>query len=253
MYYSPREYAMIAAGLLVICLIVVSMIRRGLYKQFPFFFAYNIYHIVQEIIDTTYVTVTPADDTFFYVFYSLQLISVSLSIAVLYELFQSVLGPYDALRNVSGKLFVWMSLALLILAAVFAVFGPGTEAYRLFRVVYLSERSLRIVQLGLLICLVAVSRSLALSWRTYCFGIALGYGIYASVDLVVTVVKLKYVNFGLHQLSLVSSVAFIGMCVIWAWYVLQPQRVAQPVRIIPYNDIAKWNEKLEELLKRKAA
>ena len=128
------------------------------------------YHIVQEIIDTTYVTVTPADDTFFYVFYSLQLISVSLSIAVLYELFQSVLGPYDALRNVSGKLFVWMSLALLVHTGRGIRGSAGYRSpYRLFRVVYLSERSLRIVQLGLLICLVAVSRSLALSWRTYCF------------------------------------------------------------------------------------
>ena len=33
----------------------------------------------------------------------------------------------------------------------------------------------------------------------------------------------------------------------------QPVAVAQPVRVIPYNDIAKWNEKLEELLKPKSA
>jgi hypothetical protein len=43
------------------------------------------------------------------------------------------------------------------------------------------------------------------------------------------------------------------MVVIWTCYFWQPREVAQPVRVIPYNDIAKWNEKLEELLKRKAA
>ena len=40
---------------------------------------------------------------------------------------------------------------------------------------------------------------------------------------------------------------------IWLWYILQPQEIAQPIRVIPYNDIAKWNEKLEELLKPKSA
>lgn len=33
----------------------------------------------------------------------------------------------------------------------------------------------------------------------------------------------------------------------------QPVAVAQPIRVIPYNDIAKWNEKLEELLRPKSA
>ena len=36
-------------------------------------------------------------------------------------------------------------------------------------------------------------------------------------------------------------------------YFFQTEAIAQPVRVIPYNDIAKWNEKLEELLKKKAA
>jgi hypothetical protein len=33
----------------------------------------------------------------------------------------------------------------------------------------------------------------------------------------------------------------------------QPEKLAGRLAVIPYNDIAKWNEKLEELLKRKAA
>ncbi len=52
---------------------------------------------------------------------------------------------------------------------------------------------------------------------------------------------------------LLSTIAYGIMIIIWICYILQPQRIAQPVRVIPYNDIAKWNEKLEELLKRKAA
>jgi hypothetical protein len=43
------------------------------------------------------------------------------------------------------------------------------------------------------------------------------------------------------------------MIAVWASYLLQPAKVLQQPRVIPYNDIAKWNEKLEEILRWKSA
>ena len=53
--------------------------------------------------------------------------------------------------------------------------------------------------------------------------------------------------------SYCTTVAYGTSVLIWAWYVMQPERLAGRLAVIPHNDIAKWNEKLEELLKRKAA
>jgi hypothetical protein len=91
------------------------------------------------------------------------------------------------------------------------------------------------------------------SWRSYTFGVALGYGIYSAVDLVLAAIRLEYGESIWHIHSVLSTLAFNGMLITWLWYIRQSKEVAQPVRVIPYNDIAKWNEKLEQLLKRKAA
>ena len=40
---------------------------------------------------------------------------------------------------------------------------------------------------------------------------------------------------------------------VWLWYIRQSKEAAQPVRVIPHNDIAKGNEKLEELLRKPVA
>jgi hypothetical protein len=163
-------------------------------------------------------------------------------------------GPYDdALRRVARKIFFVAAAILLLIAVLFIFFGTGSEGNRLFKLVYYTERSLTMIQIGLLMLLFFLARSFGLSWRSNAFGIALGYGIYASLQLVLVVLRLQYVNFSFHLISTFSALSFILMCAIWLRFIVQPVNVAQPVRVIPHNDFAKWNEKLEELLKRKAA
>jgi hypothetical protein len=113
-------------------------------------------------------------------------------------------------------------------------------------------RSLRVGQVGLLLLLFAVSRSLGLSWRSYSFGLSLGYGTYAAVDFVVMAIRALYGGDVWKLLNTVGSLAYSVALFVWAGYFfLQPQEVAQPDRTIPHYDIEKWNEKLEEQLKRK--
>ena len=139
------------------------------------------------------------------------------------------------------------------MAVATVVFGSGAETYRFVQVINLSQLGLRAVQVGLLVLLFATARALGLSWRTYSFGIALGYGTYAIVDLILSAIRVEYGLPVLRMVSLVGPLAYIVAIAIWSSYILQPQTIAQPVRVIPYNDIAKWNEKLEEILKKKAA
>ena len=42
---------------------------------------------------------------------------------------------------------------------------------------------------GLLLSLFVLSRSLGLTWRSYSFGIALGYGTYAAIDFLLAAIR----------------------------------------------------------------
>jgi len=140
---------------------------------------------------------------------------------------------------------------LAIFAALLVVLGNGPVANRLSYAIFASLRSLRVIQVGLLLILFLISRSVGLSWRSYTFGIALGYGIYAAVDLVLTAIRVEFGEGIWHMYSVISTSAFMTMLTTWLWYILQPQHSGQPVRVIPQNDIEKCNRLLEGMLTRR--
>ena len=141
----------------------------------------------------------------------------------------------------------------MIVAILMVALGDGPGANRMASdAVFVPLRSIRMIQIGLLLSLFVLSRSLGLTWRSYSFGIALGYGTNAAIDFLLAAIRAEYGEAIWHIESLLSASAYSLALSIWLWYMLQPQEVAEPIRVIPYNDIAKWNEKLEELLKKKA-
>jgi hypothetical protein len=121
---------------------------------------------------------------------------------------------------------------------------------RVSEVIFVSLRTLRLIQAGALLVLFFLVRSLGLTWRSYVFGIAMGYGIYAILDLILALERTYHGNSTEAMQSLFRTMAYLLMVGIWTCYFVQKDKLARPVRVIPYNDIAKWNEKLEELLKR---
>ena|SRR5579871_2803078 len=247
------EYISAVGFPLLMSVVLTVMVQRKLYLELPWFFIYVAYHIFQSAVELTLLWLHVSTAVYFYGYYLMQAVSFALSFAVIYEVFASVFRPYEALRLVGGRTFLTSIAALAIVGLILFRFGPGDQSYKLVRSIDLVQRSLRVVQLGLLLLLFVLSRSLALNWKSQSFGIALGYGIFASVELVILALKIEYPVSPLRLLSLINSIAFGVAQIIWSWYILRAREVAQPVPMIPRDDLEKWNEKLEELLKRKAA
>ena len=171
--YGVKEYLIVLVGIVLQSAIAAVMMRRKLYRQWPGFFSYMI-HILQPGLDIIGVIQKWNLLTYYYFFYAVESLSLALSFVVIYEVFLSVMDPYDALMRVGKGLFFGTGGVLLALGLLFVVFGPTADGAMVFKVVFYSERSLRIVQVGLLMLLFAISRSLALSWRSIAFGIAMG-------------------------------------------------------------------------------
>ena len=248
-----KEYVIGLLPMVLQLAILAALVRRDLLKDLRWFFSYTAFQVLVTVVETVEIALKVSDLTYFYTFYIAELFSIALALCVIYEVFGSVLRPYDGLRNLGGKLYLYASVALGLVALATVVFGSGAETYRFVQVINLSQLGLRAVQVGLLVLLFITARALALSWRSYSFGIALGYGTYAIVDLALSAIRVKYGLPVLRLVSLLGPLAYIVAIAIWSWYILQPERIAQLVRVIPYNDIAKWNEKLEELLRPKTA
>jgi len=222
--------------------VLVAMYRRGLRRDYPYFFYYTILSVVNEPI--LFVAHRNSYTLYYYGYYVSIALTTLVSFAVLNEIFQNAFRPYEALRDLSVILFRWSALVILLVAGMWAVTSshPAQEG-SITNALLLAQRSVRLMQCGLVFFLLLFSEYLGISRRNLLFGIALGFGLFASVSMlvvsgmshagVVHVSVLRWVNSGAYSLSVL----------VWLGYA-----AFAPSRSSAFSTIRspEWNSALED-------
>lgn len=163
-------------------LVLGLMWWRKLRKTFPVFFTYITFQIAAFAL--TFPLRNPRFySTFFYVYWATTAISVVIGFGVIHEVFQDVFRPYHTLRDLGSVLFKWAGLVMLMVAAVVAASTPTASQDPIVAGITTLQRSVRVIQCGLVLFLLVFSRYLGTHWRQKSFGIALGFGAFATVEL----------------------------------------------------------------------
>jgi hypothetical protein len=233
-------------------IIVFAMVRRRLHRQFPMFFLYTAFEILQFAVlfaisrshihyGAGYVRV-----------YSVGLaLSTAIRFGVIHELFSHFFHRYPALDGSGRLLFRGATIVLLLVAVGLAVSAPGNGADFLLDATYALDRTVSVLQCGLLISLFLFSRYFVLSWRSHAFGIALGLGIFASVELAASAIRLHLGVFGNWSVNLLTMATYYCCVLIWAFYVVAQEREPQyPAKTLPKYDLEIWNQELRRLLQQ---
>ncbi len=224
--------------------VLVAMYRRGLQHDYPYFFNYTILQLLGDpILFATRHNYT----LYYYTYWVSTALTVLVSFAVLYEIFKNAFRPYEALRDLGVILFRWSALVILLVGVMWAVTsghssqdanGPVTSA------ILLAGRSVRLMQCGLVFFLLLFSEYLGISRRNLLFGIALGFGLYASVNmLVASGLSRDRVVHGL-LLRWINTAAYDLALVVWFGYSL-----FAPTRSSVAAETARspeWNSALED-------
>jgi hypothetical protein len=250
MQTTAHEYAIAIFGTGMQGFIAILLFRRRIFRLFPIFTLYTVFLVVTECVLLAELFSGISSLRFAYTYYPLNVVAIGLAFGVIYEIFRVVLEPYEALSDAWRVLFVAAVVVLVVISLLWVLYGAGPPSDRLTKSMYLLTRSLRVVQVGLLLLIVITARSFGLSWRSYSCGLAFGYGTYALVDLVLTAMRLHFGDEVWKLYSLLSTIAYDVTLLIWLVYVLQEKEVAHQVRVIPHNDIEKWNRSLKEVLER---
>jgi hypothetical protein len=197
------------------------MIRRKLYKSFPFFFAYVVAQIL--IFATLYPIYRPAahdlffNELFFYAYWATTAISVLLGFKVIHEVFVDIFRPYHTLRDLGSVLFKWAGLVMLLVAGVTAASNPITQSGPVVHAILTLQRSVRVIQFGLVLFLLFFSKYLGISWRQRSFGVALGFGSFAFMELALIALRSgMYLSEPL--MNIVNMSAYNAAIVTWAVY-----------------------------------
>jgi hypothetical protein len=226
------------------------MNRKKLRRQFPVFFNYNIYTIAAVGISFFPYFLCcsgsgPGGGALgFYIYDVLSVLLIGFEFALMYEIFVAALKPYSALIDLGKMLFRWAGLFLLIAAALTAFATASPTVSRLPIAIQLLERSMRLMECGLLLLFLLFERKLGLSWRSTSMSIAIGLGTTAASGLTVTFLQSRFPEAAV-MLSIVENLCYFGAVVFWfaCFRLPAPERknvLDSPSRLI----FQRWNEAL---------
>ncbi len=215
--------------------LVVVMIRRKLRKEFPLFFSYTVFQVLS--FGLQFAAFQRSRLEYFYVYWVTGAIGVGLALCVIYEIFSSVFRPYESLRDLGATLFRWAALVMVLVAAIMAINGGRSAPNQIMSGILTMERSVRIMQCGLVLFLFLFARSFGLTARNHLFGIAAGFGVYAAVELIY--VSLLAVGVpSSNVLRVLKSSSYDVAVLIWVGYMLSREPARGPAL---YPVAERWN------------
>ena len=253
MQISPIQWiyiavALIAAGIQAAILVILK--KRKLRADFPVFFRYTAFCVLMYAVEIIPSVVACKSYTYFYIFWSLTGVSMVLEFAVMYELLVNALKPYSALIDFSKMLFRWAAVFLILAAVLTAIATADSESSKIVAAVNLLQRSVRLMQCGLLLLFFGFERRLGLSWRTHSMSIALGLGVYAAIDLITSYVSVRIPSWG-EAPSIFANVVYLAAASFWAASLARPEPARNNVLDSPSRLIfQRWNEALSSYSSR---
>ena len=225
--------------------ILVFMYRRRLQRDYPFFFNYLIWQIVTSF--SGFVLNRISYSYYYFGYYSTTAISSLLAFAVLHEIFKEAFRPFEALRDLSSILFRWAALVVLLVAGMSAITASNAQQVdTVTNTILLVQRNVRVMQCGLIFFLVLFSEYLGISRRHILFGIAVGFGCFAAMQVLVAT-AVSHVTVLKHStLNEFNSAAYLLACLTWLGYVAYPKTLRAGE--VPAEARSKdWNEALEDV------
>ncbi len=235
---TPFFYALWAAHPILEVGIAAFMIRRGLLRQFKFFFAYVITQLFTfAVLFPAYVwrSYTAA----FYLYWCLNAVSVAFGFLVIHEVFVDVFKSFHTLRDLGTVLFKWVGLVMLLVAGVVSVSTNSSGMAPWMQAIITLQRCVRLSQVGMVLFLLFFAQYVGVSRRQHSYGIAMGFGSFAVVELILIC---SWVGNHLSgpTISMANMTAYNATLLTWLAYVavkrpardstqslLQPQRWEQ--------------------------
>lgn len=196
--------------------LLVFMIRNGHLKAFPRFFSYILFQTLKSVC--LFLTYRYFPDNYFDVYWTGNALSVIFALAVMDEILRRLFREYGGIQFLGTTIFRWSCVLLLLVAIVGAASAGESSGDRIVAVVFAFDRSVRLMQVGIFLLLMLLSRVLKDCWKQPVFGIALGFGIFASIELVlVSFVMLTGNDYG-AVVSLIKMTAYNAVTLVWIGY-----------------------------------
>ncbi|MBZ5568368.1 MAG: hypothetical protein LAN64_11025 [Acidobacteriia bacterium] len=228
-------------------LLLLQARRRRLWHVCPAFFVYTAFQIVKAAVLFT-VSDPKAYKLYFVAYWTGEVIDVLLVVAVLYQLYSLLFLGYEGLRVLQDVLFRWATAVCVLIAVTVAASVPGADSSRLLAGLLAVHVGAAILKAGLIIFAMVMSSALALRWNHYAFGALVGFALYNTVELAAGAARVNLGMIASGPYRLISPAAYSCGMLVWVAYFFSKEKEPVPLKSVPENSLAAWNQALLELL-----
>jgi hypothetical protein len=223
--------------------IAAFLVRRGLLRNFKFFFGYILTQLLTfAVLFAAFVW--RSYEWLFALYWLCNAISVTFGFLVIHEVFVDVFKPFHTLRDLGTVLFKWAGLVMLLVAAVVSVSTNSTDMSPWMQAIVTSQRCVRMIQVGMVLFLLFFSHYVGVSRKQHSFGIALGFGSFAVTELIL-ISSWVGSHLGGPWMSIVNMAAYNCSLTLWLGYVA----VKRPARDISRSLLQpqRWEQSLSDI------
>ena len=235
------------AGITCQATLAVVLLCKRAWRTFPFFTLYFATGFVATIFIYTFRHNTAA---YFYSYWLAEASGILLGFAVVYEVFRIVFSGHAGLRRLATLTFGWVIALLLVIGIVVLVKQAPLGFRAVTSAVLVLEEAIRIIEVGLLMCLFLLSSAFGLHWRQQVFGIALGLGLFVAVELIEVTIRGQVGKSAYDALNVVRVLSFNASLLIWIGYLLSPERATVKAELPQRSQLEQWNQAVMELIKQ---
>jgi hypothetical protein len=229
--------------------LALVLCQRQLYRKFPCFVAYVFFEITEFIL-LFGLRSSATGKQYAYVYYATLMLGVALRFGVIEEVSKDLFRDSQFLKVAARRSLQCVTGLLLLLGVLLAAYAPGDNSVRWIAGVSVVNRGAAMVQCGLLLSLLLLSRFLGLSWRRHAFGITLGLGILSSVDLAVYAVRAEFSSgVWVPYLNLLRTGTYLVCVLTWIGYLLLPELEPASLAVLPRDEVEIWNTEFQHLLR----
>lgn len=227
-------------GPLLESILLVIMVREKLRAAFPRFFAYIVFQIANTTV--LFVIYHWAPSNYFDAYWAGNALSVILSAAVIDEVWRRLFEQYENIRGLGSILFRWACIVMVLIAILSAINTQQSNSDRVVAAVLGFDRGVRIMQCGLFFLVVFLCRYLQHFSRQRIFGIALGFGSFATIELIGVSILALGGGGHLATVSLIQSIAYNATLLLWIVYLAKTVPETSLVR--SFHKVRDWSPDL---------
>ena len=233
----------------VLCgMLIYFLVRSKAVRQFSFLFALLCVRLGCSVICLPLLYFCArgiekhlAYQTYFYVYWTSYALEAILSLLVIYSIFKLAMAPLKGLQTLGMLVFRWVA-AISVAVAIGVALTPHLTGIK-FMVAMITQlqQTSSILTLCLLLFVCFAIRPMGLSFHSRIFGISLGLGVLATINLVNSAWLARYANM-YSVFSVVNGLAVGLTLLIWSAYFAFPEPKRRIIVLPTTSPFLRWNQ-----------